>query len=56
MRNRSFIAKWVIERADASVLEIKNVEGKTKLYVYDYEKLRTLFGELLAEVQRIKSE
>ncbi len=56
MRNRSFIAKWVIERADASVLEIKKIEGKTKLYVYDYEKLRTLFGELLAEVQRIKSE
>lgn len=56
MRNRSFISKWVIERADASVLEIKKEDGKTRLYVYDYEKLRVLFGELLAEVQRIKSE
>ena len=56
MRNRAFISRWVIERADSSILEIKKEEGKTRLYVYDYEKLRVLFGELLAEVQRIKSE
>lgn len=57
MRNRQLIAQWVYEngRAD-NVIEYKKRDGKTYVVVNDYEKLRSLFGVLLVEVQRIKSE
>ena len=57
MRNRQLIAKWVYEKGlPKNVIEKKNKNGKTFFVVNDYEKLRTLFGQLLCEVQRIKSE
>ena len=57
MRNRQLIAKWVMEKgADEKVVELRQKDGKTYLVVNDYEKLRTLFGQLLAEIQRVKSE
>jgi len=58
MRNRSLIAHWVLEHgATEKVVELnKNEAGKTYVIINDYEKLRTLIGQLLAEIQRIKSE
>lgn len=57
MRNRQLVAKWCLEKGAAdNVIEKKIVEGKTYFVVNDYEKLRVLFGELLKEIQRIKSE
>ncbi|NDV95560.1 dihydrofolate reductase [Dysgonomonas sp. 521] len=57
MRNRQLIAKWVYEKGKAdNVVEYKVRDGKTYVVVNDYSKLRTLFGDLLAEIQRIKSE
>lgn len=55
MRNRALISRWVMERADGAV-ELVKKEGKTYLQINDYDRLRCLFGDLLAEVQRIKSE
>ena len=56
MRNRSLIAHWVYEKGKAdNVVELAEKDGKTYVKVNDYERVRTLFGELLAEVQRIKS-
>jgi len=57
MRNRQMIARWVYEKGEADgVIERIERDGKTYFAVRDYEKLRGLFGELLREVQRIKSE
>ncbi len=57
MRNRSFIAHWAYEHGKAqNVVEMFKENGKTHLRINDYEALRGLFGKLLAEVQRIKSE
>lgn len=57
MRNRQLIARWVFEKgASENVVELKQRDGKTYVVVNDYKKLRDLFGQLLAEVQRIKSE
>lgn len=57
MRNRQMIAKWVVEKgAKDGVVEKVERDGKTYFVVRDYEKLRELFGQLLREVQRIKSE
>lgn len=57
MRNRQLIAKWVFEKGQAeNVIELKKREDETFVVVNDYAKLRTLFGSLLAEIQRIKSE
>ncbi len=57
MRNRQLIARWVYEKGfPEKVVELKKRDGETFVVVNDYDKLRTLFGELLAEVQRIKSE
>jgi dipeptidyl-peptidase-3 len=57
MRNRQLIARWVYEKGAAdNVVEFKTRDNKTFVVVNDYVKLRSLFGELLAEVQRIKSE
>lgn len=56
MRNRQLIARWVYEKGTADkVVEMVKKEGKTYVAVNDYERLRTLFGELLAEIQRITS-
>lgn len=57
MRNRQMIAKWCYKKGkEDMVIEKKVVDGKTYFVVNDYEKLRDLFGQLLREVQRIKSE
>ena len=55
MRNRALIARWVHEHAEGAT-EWMTRDGKTYLKVNDYAKLRPLFADLLAEVQRIKSE
>ncbi len=56
MRNRQLIARWVFEKGAADrVVEMVKKDGKTYVIVNDYEKLRELFGELLSEIQRIKS-
>ena len=55
MRNRQLIANWVLEHANGEV-EIIEREGKNYLQINDYEGLRRLYGELLAEIQRITSE
>ncbi|MEO8146279.1 MAG: dihydrofolate reductase [Bacteroidia bacterium] len=57
MRNRQLISKWVLEKgADEKVIERTTRDGKTYFVINDYNKLRTLFGQLLREIQRIKSE
>ncbi len=57
MRNRALIAHWVYEKGKADkVVELVKRKGKTFVKVNDYAALRALFGSLLAEVQRIKSE
>ena len=57
MQNRKLIADWCYEKGLAdNVIEKKVRDGKTYFVVNDFEALRGLFGELLAEVQRIKSE
>ena len=57
MRNRSSIAHWVYEKGSKdNVIEMASRDGKTFVKINDYEKLRVLFGEMLKEVQRIKSE
>ncbi len=56
MRNRQLIAAWVLEKgAQDKVVEFKKKNGKTFVVINDYNKMRTLLGELLAEIQRIKS-
>ena len=57
MQNRKLIAEWCYEQGKAdNVIEKKVRDGKTYFVVNDYEALRGLFGKLLAEIQRIKSE
>ena len=57
MQNRKLIAEWCYEKGAADkVIEKKVRDGKTYFVVNDYVKLRALFAELLAEIQRIKSE
>ncbi len=57
MRNRQLIAAWVYEQGkERNVIERVVQENKTYFVIRDYEALRILFGRLLAEVQRIKSE
>ena len=56
MRNRKFISEWCYQKGKAdNVIEYVKRDGKTYIKINDYEKLRNLFGQLLAEVQRIKS-
>ena len=55
MRNRALIARWVIDNCDGAA-EIVKVSDKSFLQINDYNKLRTCFAILLAEIQRIKSE
>jgi len=57
MQNRKLIAEWCYEKGAArGIIEKKKRDGKTFFVVNDYEALRGLFAELLAEIQRIKSE
>lgn len=57
MRNRALIAHWCYEKGRAeNVMELYSEAGKTYLRINDYERLRGLFAELLAEIQRVKSE
>ena len=57
MQNRKLISEWCYEKGkDNKVIEKKVENGKTYFVINDFEALRGLFGELLAEVQRIKSE
>ena len=57
MRNRQWVSAWVFEKGkSANVIEKITREGKTYFNITDYEKLHDLFGQLLREVQRIKSE
>jgi dipeptidyl-peptidase III len=57
MRNRQLIAKWVFEKGkEEKIIERKIRDKKTYFVINDYKKLRELFGILLREIQRIKSE
>ena len=57
MRNRKFISEWCLEKGKKDkVIQIVKRNGKTYVKINDYKKLRNLFGQLLKEVQRIKSE
>jgi dipeptidyl-peptidase-3 len=57
MRNRQLIAGWVYKKGLADkVVELTKRDGKTFVKINDYKALRNLFGELLKEIQRIKSE
>ena len=57
MRNRQWVSAWVYEKGkEDNVIEKINKEGKTYFVINDYQKLRELFGNLLKETQRIKSE
>jgi len=57
MRNRQLVASWAMEKgANDNVIEKVTKDGKTYFVINDYDQLRTLFGDLLREIQRIKSE
>lgn len=59
MRNRQLIAAWVLDHAGKgknAAVELVKKNGKTYVKINDYQKMRSLLGELLAEIQRIKSE
>jgi dipeptidyl-peptidase III len=57
MRNRQLNASWVFEKGkNENVIQRKSENGKTYFVINDYQKLRTLFGQLLKEIQRIKSQ
>lgn len=57
MRNRQLIANWVLQHGKKDkVVELVKKNGKTYVKINDYRKMRDLFAQLLAEVQRIKSE
>ncbi len=57
MRNRALVARWAFEKGQKeNVVSMITKDGKTYVQVNDYDKLRVLFGELLKEIQRIKSE
>ena len=57
MRNRKLIAEWCYDHGTAeNVIEMVKKDGKTYVVVNDFERLRELFGEMLYEIQRIKSE
>lgn len=57
MRNRQLVASWAFEKGQPeNVIERIERDGKTYFEIHDYEKLRVIFGDLLREIQRIKSE
>lgn len=57
MRNRQWVSAWVYEqgKADSVIVKVER-EGKTFFHIRDYDRLRELFGQLLQEAQRIKSQ
>jgi dipeptidyl-peptidase III len=57
MRNRQLVSSWVFEHGKKDgAIEKATREGKTYFVIHDYQKMRALFGDLLREIQRIKSE
>ncbi len=57
MRNRQIVASWAFEKGQKdNVIERVERDGKTYFEIHDYKKLQTIFGDLLREIQRIKSE
>ncbi len=57
MRNRQIVASWAFEKGQKdNVIERVERDGKTYFEIHDYEKLKDIFGDLLREIQRIKSE
>jgi dipeptidyl-peptidase-3 len=57
MRNRQLVSSWVYEKGQADkIIEKISRDGKTYFRINDYHKLRNLFGQLLKEIQRVKSE
>lgn len=57
MRNRQLVAAWVLDKGKRDkVVELVKKKGKTYVKINDYRKMRDLFGQLLGEIQRIKSE
>jgi len=57
MRNRQMVARWAYEKGKKdNVIEIVKKDGKSYIEIHDYDKLNELFGELLKEVQRVKSQ
>jgi len=57
MRNRQLVSKWAYEQGlDANVIERVTKDGKTYFVINDYEALKVIFGDLMKEIQRIKSE
>lgn len=57
MRNRSMVSHWVFEKgSEVGAITIEKRDGKSYVDIKDYDKMRSLFGELLREVQRIKSQ
>ena len=57
MRNRQMVASWVFEKGEAAgAVSMVQKDGKSFIEITDYAKLRELFGELLREVQRVKSQ
>ena len=57
MRNRQLVAAWAFEKGKPdNVIERLTREGKSYFQINDYDKLRQLFGQLLKEIQRLKSE
>ena len=57
MRNRQLVSLWAFEKGKSeNIIEKKSKDGKTYFVINNYEKLRTIFGDLLKEIQRIKSE
>jgi dipeptidyl-peptidase-3 len=57
MRNRQLVASWAFEKgASKNVIEKVTKEGKTFFVINDYKALQSIFGDLLREIQRIKSE
>ena len=57
MRNRAMVSRLIYEKGQSeNIVEMRKRDGKTFVVINDYEKLRDLFGQLLAEIQRIKSE
>ena len=56
MRNRQLIARWVYDKGGKEVVEIVKRKGESYVVIHDYKQMRTLFGQLLGEIQRIKSE
>ena len=57
MRNRSMVSHWVLEKgSEAGAVDMAKRDGKTYIEIKDYKKMQELFGQLLREVQRIKSQ